>query len=372
MEILALQAVGFRNLAPTETEFAPRFNVITGNNGQGKTNLLEAVAVLGNLQSFRTADHRRIVTHEQSRYQLVGRAAGTTGGRRLAQQAEVGPPLRRTLEVDGRTAPVERYLTAVPVVTIVPNDRALVLGEPAVRRSFLDRFAFLLEPALYHELRLYRRLLRQRNAGLVDADDRTLEAFEQMMAPAAAGVVIRRRRAMTRLAAVFGTVYEGLSGEGFPAVTLSYRGEAWLSHEETPTAVENAYLRRYNANRARDRLVGYTVEGPHRHDLGLRACGRAVRDVLSSGQSKVVVAALRLAMLEEVERERGEQLPVIVDDIDAELDRAVLGNLVRRLSTGRQVLLSCADSERVLPILPGSRRLHLKAGICTEVATCGE
>ena len=92
--------------------------------------------------------------------------------------------------------------------------------------------------------------------------------------------------------------------------------------------------------------MGFTVDGPHRHDLSLKTGGRSVRYVLSSGQTKGLAAALRLATLAQVERERNERFPVIVDDVDAELDSAALTHLVERLGNERQLFLS-STSERV-------------------------
>jgi DNA replication and repair protein RecF len=127
--------------------------------------------------------------------------------------------------------------------------------------------------------------------------------------------------------------------------------------------VELLYRQRYNETRARDRQAGFTLDGPHRHDVSLRCEGREARYLLSSGQAKVVAAALRLATLACVEREHGEHYPVIVDDIDAELDRGALERLLRFLGTERQVLMS-STSEQVAEVAGhGTQRLRLDNGI---------
>ncbi len=110
--------------------------------------------------------------------------------------------------------------------------------------------------------------------------------------------------------------------------------------------MEDLYRQRYNETRTRDRQQGFTGDGPHRHDLSLKTAGRSVRYVLSSGQTKGVAAALRLATLAQVEKERNERFPVIVDDVDAELDGAALTLLVEHLGNERQLFLS-STSERV-------------------------
>ena len=127
------------------------------------------------------------------------------------------------------------------------------------------------------------------------------------------------------------------------------------------------YQTRYHEVRTRDRLAGFTSDGPHRHDLVLRVGGRPVRDVLSSGQAKVVAAALRLAAHAEVERRRGEFIPLVVDDVDAELDRTTLDKLVCHTGTERQLFLSSAHREMVQPAITAARVVTLRGGqVLTE------
>jgi len=126
--------------------------------------------------------------------------------------------------------------------------------------------------------------------------------------------------------------------------------------------VEDLYQQRYNETRARDRLAGFTGDGPHRHDLSLRAAGRSIRYTVSSGQAKVVAAALRLATLAHVEKERHEQFPVIVDDVDAELDGPALARLVDHLGNERQVFLSSTNDGIAALFGSRSRQIWLDKG----------
>jgi DNA replication and repair protein RecF len=344
VHLVDISTDGFRNLRPGTIAWGPQSNILVGGNGEGKTNCLEAVTVLGNLRSFRAGSMGSIVAHGADQFRLEGRVETTTGVVRLGQRVDPGPPVRRELSINGRSATVPEYLRVLPLVALSGGDRELVSGGPAERRAFLDRFTFLLEDAHFEELRRYRRGLRQRNAALVGgAGDDEMTAWEGRLAAAGAGVVHRRGRTCIRLVAGFDAIYRELRGEGFPDIELRYRGEAELEPARNVSEVEEYYRKRYNETRARDRRTGFTGEGPHRHDLGLRVNGRAVRHVLSSGQIKVVAAALRLASLKQVEEERGEVLPVIIDDVDSELDTAVLVRLIDHLAGRRQLFLSSAD-----------------------------
>ena len=292
MRLIEIRTAGFRNLVPDSISWSGTSNLVAGANGQGKTNILEAVAVLGNLRSFRVPSMRQVVTHGEQEFFLEGRVETLTGVVRLSQHLMVGSPIRRALEIAGATASVSQYLQVFPVFTLSGSDRELVAGGPSTRRAFLDRFAFLLENEFFDEVLSYRRTLRQRNAALASAvDDREMEVWENRLARAAAVVVHRRRRMSERLIESFEPIYSELHGGDFPRVELGYRGEAGFEQAEKVSELEEHYRKRYNETRARDRRTGFTNEGPHRHDLGLRADGRSVRHMLSSGQSKVVAAA---------------------------------------------------------------------------------
>ena len=157
MNLVEIRATGFRNLSTEAVSWGARTNLVTGGNGEGKTNLLEAVAVLGNLRSFRVASTRKVVAHGAGEFLLEGRVETATGTTRLVQHVVMGAPLRRTLRVGGTTASVARYLQVFPVFALSGADRELVRGSPGVRRAFLDRFAFLLEPVYFDELREFQR-----------------------------------------------------------------------------------------------------------------------------------------------------------------------------------------------------------------------
>jgi DNA replication and repair protein RecF len=372
VELIDLSVRDFRNLSGQVFAFGEATNAIVGPNGAGKTSLLEAMVVLGNLRSFRTTTLRRAVRHNENSFRLVGTVS--TGGRthRLEQVVEMGSLVTRTLRVDGVTADVERYLQLFPVFAITAQDRELVAGGPEGRRSMLDRFVFLLKPAHLDQLRSYRRLLRQRNAALVgQSSDAEIEAWEAPLAAAAAAVIEARKTATAILAARFAEEWKELSRGDLTKIDIEYRSEAWSRPSHGAKKVEDLYRERYNETRTRDRQMGFTVDGPHRHDLSLKTDGRSVRYVLSSGQTKRVAAALRLATLAHVEKERNEHFPVIVDDVDAELDGAALTLLVQRLGNERQLFLS-STSERVAK-LAGPRgcciRLENGTGVSQEAAS---
>ncbi len=371
MELVRLHSGSFRNLSSAALDFASGVNLVLGANGQGKSNLLEALTVLGSLRSFRRARARHMVQHDGEAFSLSGELQGSTSRVRLGVTVEVGPPLRQRLTIDGLPTSVADYLATWPVFSFSAADRDLVSGSPQGRRSLLDRFAFLLRPVVWDDLRVYRRCLVQRNAAL-GGPEAVLEAWDTRLAEAAARVVTIRRAAVARLREAFAGVYPSLAGADFPNIELGYREETWLSPSDDPGEVAKQYEIRYDETRARDRERGFTGAGPHRHDLTIHAHGRAARDLLSAGQVKVVAAALGMAALEQVEATRGERLPVVVDDVDAELDSEVQRRFVQHLGRKRQLFLSSAHEEMVRLTVRADRCLRMASGRCTAESNCGE
>jgi DNA replication and repair protein RecF len=362
----SLDSSGYRNLAPGRIAFSHGVNLIVGDNGQGKTNLLEAVTVLGNLRSFRGARIRAWVRHGERALRVEGHVRSPTGARRLRQIVELDPVLQRGLSLDGVAARVPEYLAVCPVFAMGSGDRDLVVGPPQARRGYLDRLIFLLEPLTWEDLRGYQRTLRQRNAALYRRAARVeLDAWTSRLASAAAAVVRRRREIVTRLQPTLTALLAALLPSESPRVEISYRAEPWLDPAQGHEVLVHEYEKRYTETSVRDREQGFTGDGPHRHDLRLRADGRAARDALSAGQAKSVALAFRLAALELVEATRSERLPVVVDDVDAELDEAALERLLGVLGTERQILLSSAHTDMVRLVVPARRRLEMRAGVCS-------
>ncbi len=367
MELIEISVAGFRNLSINDLALGRSTNLVLGPNGAGKTSLLEAAVVLGNLRSFREPSLRRVVRHGESSFRITGMVRSEGRERRLQLVFETGPPPKRTLRLDGMELDVGRYLQLFPVFAVTGPDRELVHGGPDERRALLDRFVFLLRPAHIDDLRTYRRCLRQRNAALgAGAADGELAAWEVQLAAAAARLVTARAAATLVLAENFLTVYGALAGGSSPAVAVEYRGDPWCDAQDPPKKVEETYQRRYNETRTRDRQAGFTGDGPHRHDLSLRTEGRGVRYVLSTGQAKVVAAALRLATLAEIEKERQDRFPVIVDDVDSELDQEALIRLVKHLGDKRQLFLSSTSDRTAAARGWRAHRLWLENGACVR------
>lgn len=360
--IESFSSINFRNLQPEHLSFSPGLNLFLGPNGQGKTNFLEALAVLGNMRSFRGADTKKMSRVNSSGFRLEGRIRRGNRVDNLEQIVEMGTPAKRQLFFKKRQIGVAEYLQCFPVFPMSPQDTKLVRGAPKSRRALLDRMVFFSDASHLNHIRNYQRSLQQRNAALQRSSDTAeMELWEDNLAKAAARIVESRIRVFKEWKPVFHEIYHQLRGEGFPDLEIYYR---WEGPEEELSKAElvNLYRERYNRERGRDRRLGFTMDGPHRHDLHLRVGDRPLRDFLSSGQIKVVSVALSFSGLKEVETRRGEFLPVLFDDIDAELDACVLQNLVEFFGAARQIFITSAHGDSIKKLFPKGLQFQVRSG----------
>ncbi len=312
----------FRNIAAAELAFPADGVVIVGDNGQGKTNLVEAIAYLRLQRSLRGARDRDLIRFDAAAFHIAAELAGVAAHRATVGVDRAG---RKKVTLDGgQPERLTDALDALPSVSFSPRDVDLIAGAPAERRRYLDITLALTSPAYLHALRRYRAALVRRNAALREtakherrarrADHASVAAWEPALAEQGAVLVEARRRWVEERGALF-TARCAEIGEA-AAATLRYTGSAAESAD--PRAALAEQLER---QRDIDLRRGLTHAGPHRDDLLLLLDGRDLRTVGSAGQQRT--AAIVLRMLESATHaEAAGVTPVLLlDDPFAELDR---------------------------------------------------
>lgn len=337
MTIRRLRISQLRNIVHAEIELS-RVNLLCGANGSGKTSVLEAVFVLGTGRSFRATRLDPVINHEASQCAVFGA---------LTDEAHGGAPVPIGVSRDrdgsfagriqGQTVRNAAELARrLPVQLINSDTFGLLEGGPKVRRQFLDWGVFHVEHG-FHRLWLdVHRCLRQRNSLL--RHDRIpvaeLETWNNRLAEGAAQLDQQRQRYFEAFYPVFQqTLSELLDLDG---LDLGYvRG--WDRDRELIAVLSEQV--------EKDRVRGFTQSGPHRADIRVRIHGLSAADVLSRGQQKLVVAAMKLAQGRLFKAIQGGECVFLIDDLPAELDRQHRRQLCRLLAEMRcQVLLSCVDA----------------------------
>jgi len=312
---MLLQRIGlrnFRNIEEINLEFEPGPTFLLGLNGQGKSNLLEAIGFITAMRAFRTSDQRSLIRHGNDEaamaYEMEHERSGAT---QLTVRLR---PNGRSVEVDG--VPVRRLGDVIgqfPTVVFASEDIQLIRGGPALRRRLIDLFLSSLDPEYFTCLMRYHHSLRDRNALLKqEAGDGQLDAFEQVMAPLAYRILQSRSALMTALDASLCAFYTGLTG-GSEKPGFQYRPDV------SADGAKN-WLEVYRSGRLRDRQLRSTQKGPHRDDFRLLLEDRDAQEFASEGQQRGLVLALRFAQLETIRKRSGVAPIVLADDVLGELD----------------------------------------------------
>jgi DNA replication and repair protein RecF len=362
MYLEALALTDFRSYREVELTFEPGVTAFVGPNGQGKTNLVEAVGYLATLASHRVAADAPLVRLGADR--AVLRAGVVRGDRRALLELEITPGKTNRARVNRSPVPRPReILGLLRTVLFAPEDLALVKGDPAERRRFLDDLLVAQSPRLAGVRQDYDRVLKQRNALLKSAgatvragrgDLRTLDVWDTHLANAGADLLTARLRLVSALTPLVGKSYDAVSPEGGPTA-LEYRcslgPEVDLVADREVLAA--AMLAALSAARATELERGVSLVGPHRDDLLLRLGPLPARGYASQGESWSYALALRLAAFELL---RTDGDPVLVlDDVFAELDVDRRARLAELASQAEQVLVTAAVAADVPELLAGAR-----------------
>jgi DNA replication and repair protein RecF len=337
--IESLQVRGMRNLGSVDLVPCPRFNVVWGDNGHGKTNLLEAIYVLATTRSFRTGRLADLVMHGGEVASVRARIREGTAAREQSVGVRAGA---RMVRVDGkRPATLAAYAVRTPVVVFHPGVVALSMGSGGERRRLLDRVALYLEPASLDAVESYTRALRERQRALQvrGTGARDLDEWEELVVRHGLIVTAARRRAAEMLAQAAAEAFERIAPPGT-------RLEA--TYDATAPENAEAYRRALAESRDRDVRRGSASLGPHRDDLTLVLGEHPARNVASQGQHRAIVLSLKLAEIAVVRAARGLRPILLLDDVSSELDRGRAAALFTLLQQERgQVFLTTTRPELI-------------------------
>ena len=371
MHVAHLTLHDFRSYADLEVELAPGPTAFVGRNGQGKTNLVEAIDYLSRLGSHRVATDAPLVRAGAER--ALVRAAVVRDGRQAVLEVEITPGRSNRARVNRSDLPRARDLLGlVRTVVFSPEDLTLVKGDPSDRRRFLDDLLVLRTPRLAGVRADYDRVLRQRNsllktAGLARGSSResalsTLVVWDAHLARVGAELLAARLQLVDQLRPYVGKAYETVARG-------ASRDDAWLDYapslELTGTAADpdraaltDALLAELERRRGDELDRGISLVGPHRDELRLTlGSGDSrlpVKGYASHGESWSFALALRLASYDLL-RAEGDDPILVLDDVFAELDSERRHQLADLVSGAEQVLVTAAVSDDVPAALAGSR-----------------
>ncbi|MFE0626815.1 DNA replication/repair protein RecF [Streptomyces sp. NPDC058864] len=365
MHVAHLSLADFRSYARVEVPLDPGVTAFVGPNGQGKTNLVEAVGYLATLASHRVASDAPLVRMGADR--AIVRASVVQGERQQLVELEINPGRsnRARLNRSSQVRPRD-LLGIVRTVLFAPEDLALVKGDPGERRRFLDELLTARAPRLAGVRSDYERVLKQRNTLLKSAamarrhggrgaDLSTLDIWDQHLARAGAELLAQRLDLTHALQPLADKAYEQLAPGGGPVV-LEYRssiGER-IAGASGREQLYGLLLEALGEARKQEIERGVTLVGPHRDDLSLKLGQLPAKGYASHGESWSYALALRLASYDLLRADGGEPV-LVLDDVFAELDARRRARLAELVAPGEQVLVTAAVDDDVPDVLIGAR-----------------
>ena len=341
-----IEASNFRNLSG-KIFWGPGFNIIHGNNGQGKTNWLEAIHTLARSKSFRTQHLQESIRFGEQVAIVRGRVSHGIDIHRDLQVALQGNT--KSISINGKREPLTRYLAEIHIVALTADELDIVRGMPDARRRFLDRGVSSLHPAYVQTVLDYGRVIKQKNQILRDSAEReiSLAEIENLIAPwnlqlVALAAQIHRGRCdyVERLNQVLERHVFGRE-----EVTLSYVSS--LAGKGDLNDYQGLIAERLQLRLPAEVVAGHALIGPHRDDLSILFDGREMRIYGSAGQQRSALLLLDLAAISLYNSWHNDYPLFLIDDVDAELDEKRIGSLLEYLEGRTQTFITTSKSRQV-------------------------
>ncbi|MBE3576439.1 MAG: DNA replication/repair protein RecF [Limnochordales bacterium] len=368
-----LKLRNFRNYAALELSLPPQGAVFLGENGQGKTNLLEAIYLALSGRPLRAGREKELIRWGEDTYLVrleVEREEGESGVEVIGQLAGSKESGRRTVTVNGTRVPAQELPAFFSVVVFTPDHLELVKGSPGARRLFLDHLLGGASAYYRHQLLRYQRLLAQRNRLLKSAAgipppagselSRLAEPFTEAFIDTAARLLEKRVAALGRLEQAARAAYRSIK-PGVPTAGPDGGGDLALKYEPAGMTIDGSEAtypashrewrewlwRTWKEVQTREWQLGMSLLGPHRDDLIISADGVELRTYGSQGQQRSAVLALKLAEVLFLHEETGRWPVLLLDDVLSELDPGRRERFLEALPGEVQVIITSAEPELI-------------------------
>ena len=360
MFIKELKLKNYRNYKDLTIDFDERVNLITGQNAQGKTNLIESLYMSSMGRSFRTArDSEMIMFGEDSSYIKVLAQKEYTDTK---VEIVLRPDSRKAVKKDGtvvrRTADL---LDNIIIVVFSPDDLRIVKDEPEKRRKFIDRELSQIKPAYFDAYMKYRRALMERNSYLKNdkIEESMLDIWDDGLIRYGAVIMKYRDDFIKELSDISGNIHSSITN-GKEKVRLKYDPDIDLAGDIKTQ--EEFISRQLIASRENDIRRRTTTRGPHKDDISFIIDNINVRNFGSQGQQRTSALSLKLAELEIIRKETGENAILLLDDVMSELDEERREYLIRALSENQIFITTTDIDDSLIRAYPDAKTIHVKEG----------
>lgn len=361
MKISSLSLRQFRNLEELSLPLDPEVNFFLGQNGSGKTNLLESLSILSLTKSCRGSSDEDLVSWGQSFYRIRGELTSDASEvSSIEAVTEFAQRKRRAFFRNDVRSSAPDIVGHLPTVTFLPQDLHIFRGPPAERRRLLDQLLSQISPTYLRDLSSFQRVLKHRNALLKRIREgggrrEDLALWDQELSQYAGRVTLARQQLIETLNCTFAHELQELGENRFSTACIRYVCKTCSASEQEIT---DEFLRLLAERYERDILLATTTIGPHRDDWVIEFDSRPLESFASRGQERLCLLALLFLEVSYIELQRGEKPVIMLDDVFSELDDLRQEHLLKSLS-GYQVILT---STHIPSMLTGARIFDVAAG----------
>ncbi|MDR0371244.1 MAG: DNA replication/repair protein RecF [Prevotellaceae bacterium] len=344
MRLDTISILNYKNIAEATLEFSPKINCFIGNNGMGKTNMLDAVYYLSFCKSHSNSNDSQNMKHDADFFMLQGRYSSDE----RVEEISCGMKRRQKKQFKRNKKEYERlsdHIGLLPLVLVSPDDAALISEGSDERRKFVDSVISQYDHVYLNHLLQYNTVLRQRNV-LLKAEkipeDTLLDVLEEQMAQHGAYIYEQRKTFIDEFTPVFRHFYAFISG-GKEKISLSYRSQ----HND------GDIRERMIETRSRDRMLGFSTQGIHKDELEMMLDNYPIKRVGSQGQNKTYLISLKLAQFDFLKRTHSFAPLLLLDDIFDKLDSHRVEKIVELVSdnTFGQIFITDTNREQLVEML---------------------
>ena len=360
-----IRLINFRNYSDIIINFSPAVNFITGDNGSGKTNILEAVSIISNLKSFRNINDNNIIKWDNDSYYCSGEVLDSEYSKfRVGYSIQNNKP-KKKIKIDGvEIKKVSDYYGKLITVNFIPGDINIINGTPDIRRKYFDSVISKIFPDYIDELNKYRDICFSRNLLLKKINDnngdiKLLEVWNKMFSEKALSIINKRKYFIKKFNELFYKNYLNISKEG-DAPEIFYLPSLKSDNPE-------AILSEVNSNIKIDLRRHSTVHGPHRDDYYIKnSKGIGFINYASQGQRRTASISLKFSEVEIIKEIKQKKCIILVDDIFSELDERRRNGMIELLKDEGQIIFTMVNNIFKRDILSGSKQFFIKDGIIVE------
>ena len=343
MYLSNLSLVNFKNIFQVDLELSNRVNCFLGDNGQGKTNLLDAIYHLSYTKSFFNSIDSQNVKFDESFYVVQGEVKNKKDAVKLYCGLKKGEKkiFKKNKKIYKKLAD---HIGVFPVVMITPYDINLILDGSETRRRFFDALIAQFDKNYLLELLRYNKLLKQRNAFLKTKNSAIdlLEIYDDQMVGKAQSIFDSRNKFISEFTPIFSQFYKDISSNK-EEVSLNYHS----------SLIEDSMKELFLMNRSKDQLIGHTSSGIHRDDFHFSINGNSIKKFGSQGQQKTFLIALKLAKFEYIKMKKNMTPVLLLDDIFDKLDDHRVGYILKLIEKNNlgQLFITDTSKEKIPNIL---------------------